>query len=246
MRSLILLLIGFFAVQGQTQELDHIEQPLRFTIGYPDTDPRFAYVESIFKPALAEHNIGFELVGLPAGREFLFATDDSIDGVSATLALRYWPITTNKFIALKDPFITVRSVAIAHKNVDKPTTWEALNQSELTVVYVRHHYSAKVHLTRASAIEVSTIERAIKLFLAGRADVILGFEAADEISTLPALVKDNIHSAVLLSERPLYTFIRKELAPYAEKLNTSIQKQRRLNPLKTRSKLPTTVLGEKQ
>lgn len=246
MRSFILLLIGFFVVQGQTQEIDHTSEPLRFTIGYPDTDPRFAYVESIFKPALAENNFDFELVGLPAGREFLFATNDSIDGVSATLDLPFWPITTDKFIALKDPFITVRNIAIAHKHMDAPTTWQALNQPELTVVFVRHHYSAKHEITRATAIEVSTIERAIKLFLAGRADVILAFEAADEISTLPVLMSDDIHPAVLLSERPLYTFIRKELAPYADKLNTSIQKQRRLHPLKTKTKLPTTVLGEKQ
>lgn len=203
---------------------------LRFTIGYPETDSRFQYVQSILRSALNDLGLDLELVASPVGREIFYALDNSADGISATIDKSVWVIDPQDLIQLPDPFVSVRNIVIARQGTVVPTTWQALNQSDLTMVSVRHHYSAKALLPDATMIQVETIDQAIEILASGRCDALVAFEAGYELSQHPLLTGDALQPAVELSARHLYTFVNSPWANYADRLNVNIQKYLKLTP----------------
>ena len=203
---------------------------LIFTIGFAHSDARVEYVNCILGTALDELGYRLRLVSTPSGREIFHAVDGRADGISATIGHELWPTEVNSLIRLPDPFVWVRVVLFAHQGLQAPQTWQAINNSDLSVVYVRHHYSAKEKLTNIRAIDVDSVIQAIRLFNAKRADLLISFEAGDEISNHPELQQTALEPRVTLGERILYTYVAKQHQALVPDLNRAIQKQLLLHP----------------
>jgi len=203
---------------------------LMFTIGFTQMDERYNYVKSILNTAAKNFGRTVDLIPSISGREIFFALDAQADGISATVDQQYWHYKPDDIAQLKDPFMVARNIAIAKEGVKLPTTWQALNESGLVIVIVRHHYSAKAFLKDAAIIEVETVKQALEVFEANRADILVAFETGYEVTQHPMLASINVQPFTTLSYRTLYTFIRTTLGIEPDAFSNAIQKAMKDNP----------------
>lgn len=196
---------------------------IAFTIGFNKTDTRFQYVDCVLNRAM--HRLGYraELLAAPVGRELFDVAEGRADAIAATTIESMWPIQIDTLIRLESPFVQVANIVITRRDVPTPQTWQALAASGLQIVMARHHRSAQAYLANANTLDVEGVDQAVQVFLAGRAEALVTFEANEEIRMLPELSGADFNPAQVLSVSPLYTYIDKRFAGQAEAMNAAIQ-----------------------
>lgn len=196
---------------------------ITFTVGFNESDTRFLYVQCILNRAL--HRLGYraELLAGPVGRELFDVVEGRADAIAATTAQKMWPIEVDNLIRLESSFVEVTNVVFTRKGVPTPSTWQELAESGLRIVMARHHTSAQAYLAKANTLDVEGVDQAVQVFLAGRADALVSFEANEEIQMRKELSTADINPAETLSVSPLYTFVNKRFEAIVPAMNEAIQ-----------------------
>lgn len=196
---------------------------ISFTLGFNEDDSRFVYVQCILNRALRNMGYRSELLAAPVGREIYDVAEGRADAVAATTVPELWPIKVDNLVRLEDPFVRVTNVVFTREGVPTPSSWQALAQSNLRIVMARHHRSAQAYLANANTLDVEGVDQAIAVFLAGRADALVTFEANEEIRRRLDLQQAGLNPVQELSHSQLYTFINEKYRDVLPAMNSAIQ-----------------------